>query len=416
MIVILCYFVCAISRRSWVRHRLWVGAAFGGLMLFSTTATFGLLSVFGMDLNFLCVLVPFLVIGVSVDTGILYVNSLEFLGNDGTLALKKVGPSVLGATLTSVMSFAIGTITDVPGIRVFCICAAVMFVVTFLATIISLPIVLTWDNDRISRQQGCCCTCSKNANGVVVPARFMGPHIDAEATMSTADTEITVVQMAIAEGGNYTLDQLCVVKPDNDQRACVQTCVKLRNMGSKAFKRTSVKICTILMFMGLFGGLLAAMILQTSVGLDYKRLVSDDSYLQDYFDVSTKSFGGDVLYGASVLLDGIENYISQKDEVDVIMAQMTSLDRVVETDASQRWYREFNSWNDKELCHPRESHETCLDRFLIQTPTMARLVSIADGGKVLYPGFKFMPELVLLTNLLRTSFSLIQSESHHAHI
>jgi len=159
MIVILCYFVCAISRRSWVRHRLWVGAAFGGLMLFSTTATFGLLSVFGMDLNFLCVLVPFLVVGVSVDTGILYVNSLEFLGNDGTLALKKVGPSVLGATLTSVMSFAIGTITDVPGIRVFCICAAVMFVVTFLATIISLPIVLTWDNDRISRKQGCCCTC-----------------------------------------------------------------------------------------------------------------------------------------------------------------------------------------------------------------------------------------------------------------
>ena len=107
------------------------------VMIMALITSYGIGLLLGFPINTLVFLIPYILLGVGVDDEIIIVeavDSTEYLNGDQTngaerfeKALKHSGTSISLTSFCSSMAFIVGATTDVPGIRAFCVFAAIAF-------------------------------------------------------------------------------------------------------------------------------------------------------------------------------------------------------------------------------------------------------------------------------------------------
>ncbi|CAI5454855.1 unnamed protein product [Caenorhabditis angaria] len=115
----------------WVRSKPWLAAAGMVTTILSIISAFGFLLLIGVRYNVINTIIPFLIIAIGIDDMFLMNACWDQCDNKLTVperiskTLAHAGVAVTITNVTDIMSFAIGCITDLPGIQFFCIYACV---------------------------------------------------------------------------------------------------------------------------------------------------------------------------------------------------------------------------------------------------------------------------------------------------
>uniref|UniRef100_A0A915CYN5 SSD domain-containing protein n=1 Tax=Ditylenchus dipsaci TaxID=166011 RepID=A0A915CYN5_9BILA len=122
--------------------------------LLAMVAAMGAMSALGMRFQSIIVAAIFLVLSVGVDDIFMLTRawhrSAQSLPIPERLAtaLEEAGPSITISSLTNVMSFAIGALSDTPAVRTFCIFSAVAITICYLYQLILLAAIVALSGKR----------------------------------------------------------------------------------------------------------------------------------------------------------------------------------------------------------------------------------------------------------------------------
>ena len=278
----------------------WMGVMVVGL---ATGAGFGCAALFGVTFHSICSLMPLVALGVQVDDCIITVNMVRFLkdkkkqtegfcslqhffsfiffflkllqlaktvkGKGGFeerfgKAARESGPCVTTTSMTTVVAFALGIPSALPGVSFFCSYAASVFFFGWLFQVTFFWACLVIDEQRIERSRDCITCCIR------VPAKT-----------------------AIVEDENAT-----TAKPTNHQSSF--------NHGLKIYGNVLlhpvVAGIVVLLFVCLTAAAVA-LVGNTPVGLPLEDILPDDSFIRAAFKTREDVFGGQVASVTVVVKD-----------------------------------------------------------------------------------------------------------------
>ena len=128
----------------------------------ATGAGFGCAALFGVTFHSMCSLTPFVALGVQVDDCIITVNILAKIRKaKGNLeerfgkAARESGPCVTTTSMTTVVAFALGIPSALPGVSFFCSYAASVFFFGWLFQVTFFWACVVIDEQRIARSRDC---------------------------------------------------------------------------------------------------------------------------------------------------------------------------------------------------------------------------------------------------------------------
>ena len=150
-----------------INSRPWLAVSTVLVMICALIMGYGLGLAFGYGFNSLVVLIPYILLGVGVDDQIIITESVDrekYPNNDINKGAERIESALvhsgLSITLTSfcsVMAFAVGSVIDVPGIRAFCVFAALCFLANdILQFLIFLPLLIQDEKRKIEGRNSCC--------------------------------------------------------------------------------------------------------------------------------------------------------------------------------------------------------------------------------------------------------------------
>lgn len=112
--------------------------------ILAITSTYGIVSILGMRTNSFMLVMPFLVMGIGVDSCFLMIHSWQKerraqesgTGNRLGMVYESVGPSITITSLTDFLSFAIGALAPTPETRLFCIASSIALALTYILQLV----------------------------------------------------------------------------------------------------------------------------------------------------------------------------------------------------------------------------------------------------------------------------------------
>lgn len=137
-----------------------LGGAISILLAF--WAGFGLLSYFGVARNSLTIWIPFLLMVIGVEQIFVLCNALDQTDFDNNSyiriheTLARAGPSITITSLTTVLAFSFGMISDILAFRGFCLFAAVSLTMLYLSNMTFFLAFLVWDTRRVEKHKKEC--------------------------------------------------------------------------------------------------------------------------------------------------------------------------------------------------------------------------------------------------------------------
>eukprot|EP01083_Nonionella_stella_P206389 750754_1 len=233
---------------------------------------FGISGYLGMKFSTLVFVVPFLLLGVGVDDMIIIVDTLnrtplpDKFDKDNArakqlgLALQHSGVSISLTSFCSVVAFAVGSITDLPGLEYFCMFAALSFLGMYILQFLLFVPLLVYDNERIFAHRNFCCPCIKHA-------------FTAVSVMSDDDDEPDVDEDDSGSCGSNALK--CVLD---------RTLVKILSCAPG-------RVLVIVIFIGITA-LSVYLMTKVQSTSDVTILFPDESYIADYYDLTTDAWPG----------------------------------------------------------------------------------------------------------------------------
>eukprot|EP01083_Nonionella_stella_P206388 750753_1 len=226
---------------------------------------FGISGYLGMKFSTLVFVVPFLLLGVGVDDMIIIVDTLdrtplpESCNKDTAraqqvgLALQHSGVSISLTSFCSVVAFFVGSITDLPGLRYFCVFSAFSFLGMYILQFLLFIPLLVFDNERIFAQRNFCCPCIKH---VFTPV----------AVVNDDDNE----------------------DDDEDNGSCSLPCVLDRTL-VKLLSCAPGRVIVITIFIGITA-VSAYCITKVKSSSDVTILFPDTSYIGDYYHLTSDAW------------------------------------------------------------------------------------------------------------------------------
>ncbi|KAK6753430.1 hypothetical protein RB195_012801 [Necator americanus] len=107
--------------------------------LLAITCTYGILSLMQLPINSLLFVMPFLIMGVGVDSSFLMTYSWQKLANKKCSTSERLGvvyqdcgPSITISSLTNILAFAVGYLTPTPEVQAFCFGTATAMGLTYI--------------------------------------------------------------------------------------------------------------------------------------------------------------------------------------------------------------------------------------------------------------------------------------------
>ncbi|CAO4387108.1 unnamed protein product [Caenorhabditis nigoni] len=143
----------------WISSKPWLAAAGMFTTVLSIVSAFGFLFLLGVHYNVINTIIPFLIIAIGIDDMFLMNACWDQTSKSLSVpermskTLSHAGVAVTITNVTDIMSFAIGCITDLPGIQFFCIyaCVSVAFSYLYQLTFFSGAMAIMGEVEREKR-------------------------------------------------------------------------------------------------------------------------------------------------------------------------------------------------------------------------------------------------------------------------
>ncbi|CAA93751.2 SSD domain-containing protein [Caenorhabditis elegans] len=147
------------TKIDWISSKPWLAAAGMFSTVLSIISAFGFLFILGVRYNVINTIIPFLIIAIGIDDMFLMNACWDQTSKSLSVpermskTLSHAGVAVTITNVTDVMSFAIGCITDLPGIQFFCIyaCVSVAFSYFYQLTFFSGAMAIMGEVEREKR-------------------------------------------------------------------------------------------------------------------------------------------------------------------------------------------------------------------------------------------------------------------------
>eukprot|EP00198_Chlamydomonas_reinhardtii_P012461 XP_001701798.1 sterol sensing 5-transmembrane protein [Chlamydomonas reinhardtii] len=176
-ILLIIYTLFVLWRNSWAYQKVHVALGSFLAIGMGIAADFGMLSGFGLKFNFVCQVLPFLLVGVGVDNTFVIVSNYFDQDPDAPIehrlgeAMALGGSSITVSCLTNVIAFAVGTYTSLEALLSFSVYASIGVLMVFIFQVTTFPAFLALDARRELRLRlaaggcgGCCvapCCCQE---------------------------------------------------------------------------------------------------------------------------------------------------------------------------------------------------------------------------------------------------------------
>uniref|UniRef100_A0A8R1I1V8 SSD domain-containing protein n=1 Tax=Caenorhabditis japonica TaxID=281687 RepID=A0A8R1I1V8_CAEJA len=142
--VSVCVILTAVYHNCLDRGKLLISLGAVLCPILAITSTYGIVSVLGMRVNSFMLVMPFLVMGIGVDSCFLMIHSWQKerraqktgTGNRLGMVYESVGPSITITSLTDFLSFAIGALAPTPETRLFCIASSIALALTYILQLV----------------------------------------------------------------------------------------------------------------------------------------------------------------------------------------------------------------------------------------------------------------------------------------
>ncbi|CAD6189063.1 unnamed protein product [Caenorhabditis auriculariae] len=132
--------------------------------ILAITSTYGIVSILDMRINSFMLVMPFLVMGIGVDSCFLMIHSWQTVRSDGCstserlgMVYETVGPSITITSLTDFLSFAIGALAPTPETRLFCIASFIALALTYILQLVLfgpiLALATRFERTNVSENQ-----------------------------------------------------------------------------------------------------------------------------------------------------------------------------------------------------------------------------------------------------------------------
>jgi len=249
--------------------RIAVGFASFFVVIFAVMFSFGLMGWFNVTGNAVCIMIMFIVAGVGVDDCIVVENFYSKAIEQGkprgkrvSAALKRGGLAVFLTSTSSILAFASGNFSDMPGVVGFCTCGAFCFTWVFVLSVTFFPAMLVIDQRRIERgglECLCCDTCCSTTPVLLAKKEGDGDE-------SIAETKVGRLLTPILTSG-------------------------------------AGKIMIPLVF-GAWAAASTMMMLKNGVGLTVTDVVPDDSYIAELVETSREHWHGNSYRGMQIVMVG----------------------------------------------------------------------------------------------------------------
>ncbi|KXZ49350.1 hypothetical protein GPECTOR_22g944 [Gonium pectorale] len=165
-ILLIIYTIVVLYRNSWAYQKAHVALGSFLAIGMGIATDFGLLSGLGVKFNFVCQVLPFLLVGVGVDNTFVIVSNYFDQDPDAPIehrmgeALGLAGSSITVSCMTNIIAFAVGTYTSLQALLSFSIYASIGTLFVFIYQVTVFPAILTLDARRELRSRlgvGCPC-------------------------------------------------------------------------------------------------------------------------------------------------------------------------------------------------------------------------------------------------------------------
>ncbi|GIL56519.1 hypothetical protein Vafri_11858 [Volvox africanus] len=153
-ILIIIYTIIALWRNSWAYQKAHVALASFLAIGMGIGMDLGMLSGFGLKFNFVCQVLPFLLVGVGVDNTFVIISNYFDQDPDAPIeyrmgeALGLAGSSITVSCMTNVIAFAVGTYTSLEALLSFSVYASIGTLLVFIFQVTIFPAFLTLDARR----------------------------------------------------------------------------------------------------------------------------------------------------------------------------------------------------------------------------------------------------------------------------
>ncbi|KAG2425628.1 hypothetical protein HYH02_015000 [Chlamydomonas schloesseri] len=177
-VLLIIYTLVVLWRNSWAYQKVHVALGSFIAIGMGIAASFGMLSGFGLEFNFVCQVLPFLLVGVGVDNTFVIVSNYFDQDPDAPIehrlgeALALAGSSITVSCMTNVIAFAVGTYTSLEALLSFSVYASIGVLMVFIFQVTAFPAFLALDARRELRKRlgaggcgGCCvapCCCQSD--------------------------------------------------------------------------------------------------------------------------------------------------------------------------------------------------------------------------------------------------------------
>ncbi|CAJ0589678.1 unnamed protein product [Cylicocyclus nassatus] len=149
-IIIFCVFSGAYYNNALDFGKILIGIGAILCPLLAITCTFGILSLLDSRINSLLFVMPFLIMGVGVDSSFIMYYSWQKLAHQGCLSSERLGMvyeecgiSITISSSTNVLAFAVGYLTPTPEVQLFCLGSAVSMALTYVFQIFLFGAILS---------------------------------------------------------------------------------------------------------------------------------------------------------------------------------------------------------------------------------------------------------------------------------
>lgn len=163
-VIMFIYTVLMLGRLTKTEVRLYLSGAGIFSCILGLGASFGIMFILGMEYNQTHHILPFIAIGIGIDDMFVIMECWYNLASDPAMAalpipermgrtMKHAGVSVTVTSITDVFAFGIGACTIMPGLRAFCVSAAICIALIFCLQVSWFVAWVTLDQQRIEQKK-----------------------------------------------------------------------------------------------------------------------------------------------------------------------------------------------------------------------------------------------------------------------
>jgi len=279
-------------RRNWVHSRVLLGSGAVFSIFLSIMVGYGIIFIIGIPFTSMTQIVPFIMFGIGLDDAFIIWGAYQRMDRSIPVldrvhdTMEEVGVSIFVTTFTSVVAFALGSLSKVPAVYWLCAYAAPTIFIDFIYQTTFFVALIVLDEQRVEAKKRDCFTCLK------APER-------ADAEEDDQASEGTIV------------DRFMV-------------------WYSEILMKPVVKVLVLAIFFAIFGGLAysASLLKQEFYFTD---VLPSDSYVADFWNTFNDNTGGsgvnpyvvfrDVNQGDPAIQAQMDEYVNSIVDMDVVGSQ-----------------------------------------------------------------------------------------------